>query len=194
MTTDELTVYKTQLSGVVGAAESLTITSEADVAAGADILHNLKQIENAVLERKEEITRPLMASLASTRELFKPFETAFDAAKKTIKKKILDYQVAEQNRIDEERARIAARVEKGTMRADTAVKKMESVTDVKNSTSGSVGKVAMRTLTKVRITDETLIPRMYLVPDMGKITTAVLQGGIDVPGVEKYTEKVLASR
>lgn len=191
---EELTIYKTQLTSVTTAAEGLVIASEEDVAKGADILHNLKQIETAVMDRKEEITRPLMASLASTRELFKPFETAFDAAKKTIKKKILDYQVAEQNRIDEERARIAARVEKGTMRADTAVKKMESVTDVKTSTSGSVGKVAMRTLTKVRITDETLIPRMYLVPDMGKITTAILQGGVEIPGAEKYTEKVLASR
>lgn len=191
---EELTIYKTQLTSVTTAAEGLVIASEEDVAKGADILHNLKQIETAVMDRKEEITRPLMASLASTRELFKPFETAFDAAKKTIKKKILDYNVAEQNRIDEERARIAARVEKGTMRADTAVKKMESVTDVKTSTSGSVGKVAMRTLTKVRITDETLIPRMYLVPDMGKITTAILQGGVEIPGAEKYTEKVLASR
>lgn len=191
---DELTVYKTQLSGVTGAAESLVIASEADVATGADILHNLKQLETAVMNRKEEITRPLMSSLASTRELFRPFETAFDAAKKTIKKKILDYHVAEQNRIDEERARIAARVEKGTMRADTAIKKMEGVTDVKNSTSGAVGKVAMRTLTKVRITDESLIPRMYLVPDMGKITTAVLQGGVEIAGVEKYKERVLASR
>lgn len=76
------------------------------------------------------------------------------------------------------------RAEKGTMRADTAIEKLGSI--------GTGTKMKTRTLTKVRVVDETLVPREYLVVDMLKVTEAVLRQNIEIPGVEKYQEKIVS--
>jgi hypothetical protein len=162
--------------------------------AATDILHTIKEAKNAILARKEEITRPLMASLASARDLFKLFETAFSEAEKIVKNKMLGYQTAEDERIEKEKASIAKKVDAGRMKGETAIAKLENLGETPTSASGSTGSIATRTLTKVRIVDEALIPREYLVPDMNKITEDVIRKGVLVPGVEKYTEKVIVGK
>ena len=189
----ELKEYKSQVLFVQKAANALVITSNEDMTKGSDILNSVKQIKKSITERKELITRPLMDALASARDLFKPLETGYAEAEKTIKAKMLDFSIAEEERITKEKARVEARVEKGTMRTDTAIEKMEQIGDSKNSFAGESSKVSIRRMVKVRIVDESLIPREYLVPDMTRITEAVIRQGQIVPGVETYEEKVIAS-
>ena len=176
----ELAEYKKQVSFVKKAASDLVIESAGDMAKGSDLLDAVKKVETMIIERKEQITRPLMTALASARDLFKPLEIDHAEAKITIKAKMLAYAIEEEARITKEKSRIEARVEKGTMRTDTAIKKMEGIGD--NQTS-------IRTVTKIRIVDENLIPREYLVPDMTKITEAVLRQKLFISGVETYEEK-----
>lgn len=192
--TPDIQKYRSHTDKLVEAARTFTITSAKDVEESADILHNIKLVEKAVIEKKEEITKPLMASLAATRDLFKPFEEAFDSARKMIKRKIIDFNEAEQQRIAAKNEKLAARVAKGTMTAETAAQKMDAVGQAKTSVSGSVGAIQTRKITKVRVIDEAAIPREYLVPDISKITIAVLQENKTVPGTEKYTETIIASR
>lgn len=177
-----------QILALQDTALSLVLKSPADLEIAAEFLGRVKSVESVVVSRREEITRPIMSGLASIRDLFKPLEAGLKNAKEIVKTKVAAYQTAEEERIDAERARIAARVKKGTLRVDTALKKLDSVGEIQKK----VGKMQTRKITKVRIMDETMIPREYLVPNMTKITEAVLRGGIDVPGVEKYTEKVIA--
>ena len=190
----ELVELKTQVTGPQDQANKLVIASEEDANKAADILHEITNVEKLVTAKKESITKPLMASLASVRDMFRPIETACADAKKTIKGKIMDWQVAEEARIEKEKNRIEARVEKGTMRADTAAGKLEDLGEAPKKAQGSVGKVQTRVVVKVRVIDETLIPREYLIPDMTKITEAVIRQGVAVPGIEKYEEKTLVSR
>lgn len=170
-------------------ANSLTIKSPKDLEYAATLLDTIKTARKTITARKEEITRPLMHSLASIRDLFKPPELTLENAEKVTKSKVLAYQTLEEQRVAEEKARIEKRVEKGTMRLDTAMKKTEELQSVPKT----VGKMQTRTLTKVRVMDETMIPIEYMLPNMPKITEAVLRQGISIPGVEKYTEKVIAS-
>lgn len=188
----ELKEYKSQVLLVQKGADTLSIVSMEDMERGTDLLNQVKQIKKSVTERKEAITRPLMEALASARDLFKPLESGYTEAEKTIKAKMLEFSVAEDERIEKEKARVEARVEKGTMRTDTAVKKIESIGDKKSSYEGNTGKVSIRVMRKVRIVDENLIPREYLVPDTTKITKVSLAGVI-IPGVEIVEEKVVAS-
>ena len=185
----EIKEYKDQVLFVQKAANSLEIKSPEDMAKGSDLLDAVKKVEASIIERKEQITRPLMTALASARDLFKPLEVGHVEAKKTIKAKMLEYSLAEEERINKEKERVEKRVEKGTMRTDTAIKKMEEIGDVQKSFEGGTGKTSIRTITKVRIVDESLIPREYLVPDMTKITEAVLRQKLTIAGVETYEEK-----
>lgn len=170
-------------------ANRLKVENEEDMKKASDLLVQVVQVEKAIQERKEKITRPLMAGLAEARELFKPMETGHAEAKKTIKAKMLDYTIAEEERIAKEKERVEARVEKGTMRVDTAVKKLEDIGEVKKSVSTESGRTSLHTVRKVRIVDESLLPREYLVADVKKINEAVLKQNLIVAGTEIYEEK-----
>lgn len=180
---------KPQVVFVQKGADALVITSQEDMAKASDLLVAVGKVEKTITERKEAITRPLMTALASARDLFKPLEVGYAEAKKTIKAKMLDYTIAENERIEKEKARVEARVEKGTMRVDTAVKKLEGIGDAKTSFAGESSRTSLRSVTKVRVVDESLLPREYLVPDMDKIKEAVLKQKLSVPGTETYEEK-----
>lgn len=182
----EMSEYRTQILAVQKMANDLRIESSDDLVKASELLKTVSDGEKTITSRKEEITRPLMKALASGRDLFKPLELGFADAKKVIKSKMLGFQAEEEERIAKETARAEARVAKGTMRPETAAAKLEAI--------GTAPKMNTRTLVKVRVVDETLIPREYLVPDMTKITEAVLRQGASIPGVEKYEEKIVAVR
>ena len=190
----EMTEIKSQISNVQKAANNLQINTKADMEVGADLLHNVKKVEDYIVERKELITRPLMTSLASARDLFKPLELAHADAKKIIKAKMLAFQIEEDDKIEKEKARVIARAEKGTMRPDTAAQKLEDIGQSAQKTVGSVGKTSVRVVKKVRVVDETSIPREYMVPNMTMITEAILRQGAVIPGVETYEEKSIVGR
>ncbi len=176
-----------QVMGLQETASALTIKSPTDLQVAEDILGSIKSAEKAITTRKEEITRPLMQGLASVRDMFKPLELTLDSVKKLTKSKVLAYQTMDDERIAMEKAKIEQRLAAGTIRADTALKKFGEIAEAPKS------RLQTRTLTKVRIMDETLIPREYMVPDMPKITEMVLKQGIDIMGVEKYQEKIIAN-
>lgn len=185
----EVVEYKKQVSFIQQKANELEITSAPDMEVASDLLVAVGKVEKAVTERKKEITRPLMDALASARDLFKPLETGPAEAKKTIKAKMLDYQIKEEEMINLQKERVEKRVEKGTMRIDTAVQKLENIGDVPKSFSGEHSKTSLRTVTKVRVTDKSLLPIEYLEPDMVKIKDAVLKQKLSIPGTETYEEK-----
>lgn len=187
----EVAEYRGQVDFVKAEATKLTITTDEDMARASDLLVQVNQVEKAIQERKERITRPLMAGLSEARELFKPMEAGHAEAKKTIKAKMLDYSIAEEERIEKEKGKVEARIEKGTMRMDTGIKKLEGIGDAPKSFSGESSRTSLHTVRKIRIVDETLIPRGYLIPDMKKITEAVLKEKLTVMGVEIYEEKTI---
>lgn len=192
--TQEVAMVRQQVSEVLETANALSIASDDDLSAAADVLKRIKDYGKQVKERKEEITKPLNDALKSARDLFRPIEDNAEQAEKIIKGKMLVYQDAQEAARKKSEAQIAARVEKGTMKVETAVDKMAALPTVPTQARGSYGSVSTRIIKKVRIVDEAAIPRQYLVPDMGKITEAAVKGGVVIPGVEVYEEKVIASR
>lgn len=190
----QLVEIKQQVSVVQRSANALVVEDKKSMSLATDLLHNVSQAEKYVIQQKEEVTKPLMAALAKVRDLFRPMESNLADAKKTIKAKMLAYQIEEDARIEKEQARIAARVAKGTLKAETAANKLENLGETGKGSQGEVGKSSIRTVRKVRIVDETAIPREYLVPDMALITEAIIRKGLTVSGVETYEEKSIVSR
>lgn len=185
-TSQELAEIKSQVSGVQMAANALNVSNQAEMDLATKLLHDVKQAEKIVTAKKEEITRPLMKSLSNVRDLFKPIELNIADAIKTIKAKMLAWQIEEEEKVEKEKTRIAARVEKGTMRADTAAGKLEAVGDGPKSN--------VRTLKKVRVVDETIIPREYLTPNLTLITEDILRKGVTIAGCEIYEEKQIVAK
>ena len=191
----ELAVIKKEVSSVVKLAQSFQVETPEHEIESVELLAKIKTTSKMLTARKEEITRPLMTSLSKVRDLFKPRETELATAEKIIKEKVLAYRIEQEEKAAKEKARIEARVEKGTMKAETAANKLANIPDTaKTVTTSSGSKLTTTVVQKVRILDEFSIPREYLVPDLQKITQAVLKEGAVIPGVEKYEEKRLSSR
>lgn len=186
--------YQTQISFVEEKANELVIETEEHMTVASDILNDLKKIEKAVAEKKKTITRPLMDALANTRNLFKPLEAGYASAKKTINDKMITYSEEQEEKIRKEKERVTDRVSRGTMRVDTAVQKLDEAGEVKTSFDGESSKTTFKKLKKVRIVDESLIPREFLVPDMKAISNAVIKNKIDVPGTEMYEQTSVVSK
>lgn len=77
---------------ILQVANELVIKGSHDLEIAADHLTLVKKLKQTVTDRKEQMTRPLMKALSSTRELFKPYEDMYIQAEKTIKQKILAYE------------------------------------------------------------------------------------------------------
>lgn len=193
MPTKEVAVVKQQATKALAAAEALTIKTEKDAESATDILSKIKTVGKMIKERKEQITKPLSEALNSARDLFKPIEQNHAEAERIIKSKLLNWQEAERKRIEKDTAKVVDKMESGKMSTEKAVAKIEDIGEVQTKVTGKVGQISTREVPKYKVTNEEIVPREFCSPDMAKIKKA-LDAGIQVPGAEKYYEKVISAR
>lgn len=199
MNQKELTPIKAQVTKSVNRANDVIIDSPESLASATDILKAIKDAGKVVKTRKEEITKPLNDALKSARDLFRPIEADLATGERIIKDKMLDYTNEVEAKRAAEAAKLEARVEKGTMRTDTAMRKMDDLETVDSTVKGAKGSVNFREVRKVKIVDPKAIPLKYLMNEKvidairAAVSTDVLNG-TKVEGVEIVIEKVVASR
>jgi len=194
-----LTPVKRQVTTISNQAGDLFIDSNESLAQATDILSKIKTASKDVKNRKEEITKPLNDALKSARSLFKPIEDDLATAERTIKGKMLDYSNEVERKAAEQAAKLEKRVEKGTMRVDTAMRKMDDIETVGSSVQGESGSIQFRTVRNIKIVDPTKIPLKYMMNEkvLAAISAAVrtdVLNGTKVEGVEIVEEKQIAAK
>jgi hypothetical protein len=194
-----LTPVKRQVTTISNQAGDLFIDSQESLAQATDILSKIKTAAKDVKTRKEEITKPLNDALKSARSLFKPIEDDLAAAERTIKDKMLDYSNEVERKAQEQAAKLEKRVEKGTMRTDTAMRKMDEIETLGTQVQGQNGSVQFRTVRNIKIVDPTKIPLKYLMNEkvLAAISAAVrtdVLNGTKVDGVEIVEERQVAAK
>ncbi len=141
----------------------------------------VKGIKNQVNEKKESITKPLNEALKNVRSLFRPIEDKLKLIDDYLKSQVLTYNsklIAEKEQREKEAEK---KVEKGET--------IEKATKGLTKTNEKLEVIKTRKLKKVRIIDESKLPREYLIPDEQKIKAALLSG-IKVEGAELYEETI----
>lgn len=194
-----LTPVKRQVTTVSNQAGDLTIDSQESLAQATDILSKIKTSAKDIEKRKKEITDPLNKALKSARDLFRPLETDLATAERTIKDKMLDYTNEVEEEARKQAAKLEDRVERGTMRTDTAMRKMDEIETVGSSVQGEKGSVQFRTVRTIKIVDPTKIPLKYLSNEkvLAAISAAVrtdVLNGTKVDGVEIVEKKEIAAK
>ena len=165
------------------------ITTNGDYRQVIDLVSRIKALGSKVAEQKESVTKPLNEALKNARNLFQPLEQRLADAEMLAKRKLLEYRKKVELEAAKEEAKITKKMASGKMSLDTALEKIEAVEHVETTVKGETGQLTIRSTRKVRIVDEALIPRDWLVPDMTAIRKAVL-GGHKIPGTEIYLEEV----
>lgn len=175
-------------------AQGLTITDKSGydeaMKEGIDIKARLDALEG----REKEITAPIKKLLDDATALFKPGKTTLKEALATIRLKMSTWYQDEEKRVAAEKAKILAREGegKGKFTPQTVLKKTEEIkAPEKTSKSTEGGSATVRKIPEYVVTDASLLPREFLVPDMAKIKEH-LKLGKPVPGAE-IREKVTTS-
>ena len=189
--TKEIAKYEKEISSIQDYAGSLEVTSEDSY---KEALNEGKQIKtqlDAIIARKEEITKPLNATLKSVRDLFRPFEERGESALRVIKDKMLSFSKEQTRKAEEAKQKLAERVERGTMKPETAVRKIEEMKAPEKTIATDEGKATTRTVKKYRVVDMKKVPLEFMEVNMTLVRNA-FRAGKPVLGCEEYEETELS--
>ncbi len=191
----EVEAYRTQLVEADKYANEVVITNENDYVDATIQAKKIKERLDLIVGRKEEITKPLNLALKSVRELFKPLESFGEMALSNLKGKMIAYTNKKEKEGEIAKAKIDARVDKGTLTESTAeVKKFMIDSKLDNKTVYAEGASSTtRKVKKYYVVDKSKIPLQFMEPDMALIR-AQFKAGYPVDGVEERIENELAIR
>lgn len=194
-----LTVMKRKTTTAVKVANELTIDNEGTMIKAVDGLSVIKQLTKLI--KKDEKTKrdPLNAELADISKVYKPIRDDLETGERIIKDKMLDYQTEVDAKREEKEAKLRARVDRGTMKDETADRKIDELGEAEATVDGNIGSTSFKTVRVVKVTDVTKVPAEYLqnegvIDAVRKSVKANALDGMAIPGVEVVTEKQVASR
>lgn len=191
--TKELKVVEGNINTSFTKAESLEITSDESLKLATDELSGIKTYAKSLKAEKEKLTKPARDIIKWAQERFRPLEDSLKNAEIYIKTKMLQYHKEVREKAEKEEAQIAGRVERGTIKFETGVRKMGEVNQVQTTSQGDTGVATTKKIKKVEITNQALLPREYLIPDTVLIRKDALAGK-EIPGVRVYEEEVISAR
>lgn len=172
---DEVAQLRQKTSAMVEAANSLAVDSPESKARAIDLIKEAKAWGDVVEEKRTSITKPLDLAKKNTQKIFVPMKDEVDRVISIYKLKLIEYD----DQLEAERAaaqaKLLARVEKGTLRPETAEKKLALVASpvkTEKTDSGSTG--TMRTDREVVIDNPELVPDEFWVIDEVALRKAVL--------------------
>lgn len=182
---DDVKEVKTLVGRMQKAVESVDI---GDGLAVQTIVDSIKKAKAFVTKKQNALIEPAKAIIAEAKDTYGPFLDAVSEAERTIKSRVMEHTLALKKEEDAKKAKLAQRVEKGTMKPETALRKMEDIPEAEKS----VGGIKVKSVTDYRIVDESKIPDEYWVHTINKalLRKAVLQEGKQIPGVEIYEKSV----
>jgi hypothetical protein len=195
-TLPSVTSEKTKANNAIAFALDLRVLNKEGYDQALEKGKEIKSVLDSVVARREEITRPMNDALKSTRALFKPIETDLEEALRITKQKMMAWFTVEKNKQIETEQKLAQRVENGTMKPETAIKKSAEIAAPENHTVTDTATGTVRKERKVRFTDlkgmtseevRTLICGGYVVWDAVKARRDALAGTLTT-GVEVYEE------
>jgi hypothetical protein len=178
------------MMAAIGAHE---ITDKASSDEANKRLLDAQQIMKTIEARRKFFVEPYKAVAKAIDNIFNRTYDPLDAAVRTLRTKMGDYAMKVEREAKPKRDAIIKKEAEGKIKPETAVKQMAKVETIAPVARTDAGSISYRTDVKLRITDETKLPREYLVPDERMILMA-LKGGKKVAGAELYEVKVPVGR
>ncbi len=193
----ELAIVKQQSTKVYQAAEGLVIKTSDDLSVATDILTKIKTVQKLIKEKKDPIIKRLNDSLKDIRSLFLPIEESTQIAERIIKEKMVKYQKEQDEKLEEEKKRLMARVEKGTMKPETALNKLDKIETPENTVqTNNGGKIQFKEIAKMVIVNEKEVEDKYWVINEVALradTLSAYKEGKELPkGVKVELEKTVS--
>jgi hypothetical protein len=175
-----------QLTLQVNTASKGLVTSPENpeqAATAVEQRNKLKEIAKDIGAKKKGIVGPLNTALKRVRDLFKPVEEKLEQAIADVTDGLVAYQEQALKAVEIKKERLEDRLGWGEITLEKADALLE-----KTRENVGAGIVPTRPVRVVKVIDETLVPREYLMVDFAKIKADALAGKV-IPGVVVETEQ-----
>lgn len=194
----EIEVVRQSVTRMKTMIESSPVTTDEELGTVADKVKNIKTLAKAIKEKKDKFVAPAKAIVDEAKATFDPLIKECENAELILKERAQKYMLAKEEKDRIAKDKIAAKVEAGTMKPETAVKKMEAMPEVQNTVRTDTGaglRMAKRKVAK--ITDVSLIPDEFWIVDEVRVRREALErekyGKDPIPGVTIEEVASLAS-
>lgn len=211
-TNPEVQELQTEARSLVALAGTYTVTTADEYGASANDLKRIKGALSRLESIRKSMTQPLDAAKRAIMEFFRGPEEQLARAEAGVKRAMIVFST-EQDRLRREeqaRAEAAARKERERLEAQAAKAaesgKVERAAALEQRAAMVVAPVLAREVPKIAgvstrpvwryaITDESKLPREYLMPDEKKIAGVVraMKGDTNIPGVTVRPDSTIAS-
>lgn len=188
---ESIKILEKESSPVIAKSKKIEIANAQDMEKAAEILSNLNRYADQVKKEKDAIVKPINEGLKRIRQLFAPLEERLEDSINMIRVEMSQYQTLQKRNAEEEAAKIAARIGegKGKLSVETAVNKIEEIETPADRVSTDSGMVKFKTVKKFQVTDVSLIPKEFILPNEVEIRKAMI-AGIEIAGVRYFEEEV----
>lgn len=174
---------------IITRAESITTLDVTTMPEAVELLSSLNRIKDDITAQKELVTRPLLDKLAEERAKWKPKELKLDAVITKIRTALTTYQTELVAKQRAEQEAIAKKLEDNKIKPETAIKRMQAVSDINNTIESTTGKITFKTITTFTVTDWSKVPTEFLLLNE-TLVREKLKSGVKVPGLEYKDEQV----
>ncbi len=184
-----IAIVEKKVSKQEAEATALIIKDESTMEKAVTMLSEANKVSDALAIDKDKILDPAKAVVKEINDRYKPAETILKNVIATIRTKMMEYQkkVDAENKAKEQK--LLDRVDRGTMKNETAARKVEELPQAAAPVTTSAGMVQWMIVKKLVIEDEKKIPREYLDINEVRIKAAIKEGKV-VPGAKMIDEKV----
>lgn len=203
-----------QTPAIVKKAQAIIVANAEQYSLAGELLLDIKDLEKRIIGRFEEPKQKAHEAHKAITALEKELLLGPRTAKAVIEEKLAGWrdeqerarkleqkklQEAMEAQAEKDRAsEIKALQKAGKAKEAKALAKEEIIVDVPTVVSEvpKVDGLSVRKQWKFEVTDDTLVPREYLMPDDGKIAKVVraLQGNTSIPGVRVWEESITVGR
>jgi len=210
---EQLIAFQKRAEVYYNKASLFVIVDNDSYLASAEDLKQIKAQIKAIEDYRKSITDPINEQIKRIKAFFDVPINKLKEAEEVIKGAILKYQ-KEQERIRlEEQARLREEAEKFRLELEQKAKKLEEqgktekaeevkqqaetiITPILANDTVKVAGISKMKVWKYRITNESLIPREYLIPNEKMLTQIAksTKGALKIPGVEFYCEETIAAK
>jgi hypothetical protein len=186
----DLEVVKEKIVGMKKMVEDTKVEDDEQLEEVANKIKAIKDMGKLIKSEKDKFEKPAKEIIAASKEKYDPYAKECVAAEMALKSKAGEYMDKVEKKRREEEAKIAARVEKGTLREETGLRKMEAIGEEKKTVKTFEGaKLTRKTIKDIEVEDINKIPDEYWVVDMVKVKKVAL-AGVVVPGVKVVERKI----
>ena len=183
----QIELIKKEIPQMVLVAQAVEIVDTETLTSATVMLSTLNKHNDAITTEKEKITRPLLDALAVERGRWKPVENQLGAAIEIIRGKMIVYQTNAIKKQNEERIKIADKLESGSIKTDTALSKLSNMETIDTRIKTDTGSISFSSVKCFEIVDFAKLPDEYKIANE-KAIRETLKTKIQIEGIRYFNQ------